>query len=87
MALRTRRSAGRRAAASASANRSLQVPGVRAGPDLLARAVEHGPRRGDRERIVDVAHELIDRWQVAKLHEMSVKPPSGYFANRETSAS
>ena len=53
----------------------LEVPGVAAGPDLLARAVEHGPRSGDGERIVDVTDELVDRGKVAKLHEMSVKPP------------
>ena len=52
-----------------------QVPGVRPGPDLLAGAIEHGPRRGDSERIVDVPHELVHRWQVAQPHEMSVKPP------------
>ena len=61
----TRRSVGLRAAASASASRSLQVPGVRPGPDLLAGLVEHGPRRRNRERIVHVTDQFVDRWQVA----------------------
>ena len=53
----------------------LQVPGVRPGPDLLAGAFEHGPCRGDSEWVVHVTDQLIDGWQLAQLHEMSVKPP------------
>ena len=52
-----------------------QVAGLRAGADLLAGAVEHGPRRDDRKRVVDVAHQLVDGRKVAQPHETSVEPP------------
>ena len=42
-----------------------QVSRLGAGADLLARAVEHGPRRRNRERIVEVARELVDRREIA----------------------
>ncbi len=51
-----------------------QVSGLRPGLDLLSGAFQHGPRRVDGKRIVDVARQLVDRWKVAQLHEMSVKP-------------
>ena len=45
-----------------------EVAGVRAGADLLARAVEHAPRGVDGERVVDPARELVDRREVSQLH-------------------
>ena len=68
VALSTRRSRGAAGSASSVAKRVAQVPGLGAGADLLARALEHTPRRVDRERIVAPACELVDRGQIAQLH-------------------
>ena len=46
-----------------------QVAGIRARADLLARPRQHRARRRDRERIVDVARQLVHGGKVAQLHQ------------------
>ena len=46
----------------------LQVAGLGARPDLLARALEHLPRSRDRERIARAAHELVDGRKIPQSH-------------------
>ena len=58
-----RRARARRAA------RCREVARIGARADLLARALEHGPRGVDRERVVDAARELVHRREVAQLHQ------------------
>ena len=88
VALSTRRSAGRRAAASSRARRSPQVARLGAGVDLLARPLEHGRAAvATASGSSTLAHQLVDRRQVAQPHETSVSRRSGYFANRETRGS
>ena len=45
-----------------------QVTRLGAGPDLLARALEHVPRGGDRERVVEAAHELVHGRKILQSH-------------------
>ncbi len=53
-----------------------QVARLSAGPDLLSRALEHVPRRGDRERVVAPARELVHRRQVSQPHANECNPAS-----------
>ena len=46
-----------------------EVAWVAARADLLPRLREHGPRRVDRKRVVDVARQLVDRGKIAELHQ------------------
>ena len=46
-----------------------QVAGIRSRTDLLARPREHRARRGDRERIVDVARQLVHGGKIAQPHQ------------------
>ena len=46
-----------------------EVAWIRARANLLAREIEHGPRRVDGERIVQHARELVHRRKVAQLHD------------------
>ena len=75
VAFRTRRSAGRCAAASRSCRRAGQIAGIVAGADLLPRLREHLARGVDRERIVARLRELVDRGEIAKLHARHDSPP------------
>ena len=45
-----------------------EVARLAAGPDLLARRVEHAPGGVDRERVVHRAGELVHRGEVSELH-------------------
>ena len=69
VAFRTRRSAGRAAAASSSRSRAARSPGS-APARISSRARSSTVSRGfDGERVVVRAHELVDRGQIAQLHD------------------
>ena len=68
VAFSTRRSCGPPGCAELVAQPFRQVARLRAGADLLARAIEHAPRRVDREWVVDRPRELVHRGKVSKLH-------------------
>ena len=76
VAFSTRRNAGRCAAASRSRRRSAQVARVAARADLEPRVGEHLTRRVDRERVAACFRELVDRWEIAKLHARHDSPPA-----------
>ena len=68
VALRTRRSAGRRARGELLGQPLTQVAGLAAGANLLARALEQRPRGRHGERIVHAPHQLVHRGKIAKPH-------------------